>query len=156
MTQPVACHNCGAMMTPAWDGRVYACPFCRTQVQVAIGADQIAAGMAIDLANVDAFLGKLASTLWQGFAEHTRIQAQGQWVQSIEVNLEPDVFFVQRDGQHAVATHKKIVRGVALRTKTLPLDVWFDLLTEALANHANVNARAAWVLTQIGGRSGRT
>jgi hypothetical protein len=152
MSEAVSCNNCGAMMTPAWDGRLYVCPYCRTQVQVAITSDQIAAGMALDLANVDAFLSKLAGTLWQGFQENTRIQAQGQWVQSIEVNLEPDVFLVHREGQHAVAQHKKIVRGVALRTKTLSLDVWVGLLTEALATHANTNARAAWVLAQLGGK----
>jgi hypothetical protein len=152
MSKPVPCTNCGAMMTPTWDGRVYSCPFCRTKLQVAISADQIAAGMALDLANVDAFLGKLASTLWQGFQENTRIQAQGTWVQSIEVNLDPDVFLVHREGQRAVAQHKKMVRGVALRTKTLTLDVWVGMLTEALANHANTNARAAWVLQQLGGK----
>ena len=31
-----------------------------TQVQVAIGGDQIQAGMAMDFANVDAFLARLA------------------------------------------------------------------------------------------------
>lgn len=138
-------------MQPAWDGRVYACPFCKTQCQVAITGDQIAAGLALDLSNIDNFLARLAHTLWQGFAEHTRIDAQGTWVRSIELHLEPDVFLVQREGRHAVAQHKKIVRGIALRTKQLPLDVWLDLLTGALAEHANTNARAAWVLAQLGG-----
>ncbi len=138
-------------MTPHWDGRVYACPFCRTQMQVAIGADQIAAGMAVDLANVDGFLAKLANTLSQGFAEHAAIVANGGYVVSIQINLDPDHFHVHREGQHAVATHKKVVRGVALRTKTLTLDVWYNQLTQALANNANTNARAAWVLGQIGG-----
>lgn len=150
MSSPVQCNNCGAMMTPQWDGRVYACPYCRTQMQVAIGADQIAAGMAVDLSNVEAFLAKLANTLSQGFSEHTRIEASGPVVLAIEIQLDPDHFHVKREGQHAVATHKKVVRGVALRTKTLSLDVWYAQLTEALANHANTNARAAWVLSQIG------
>ena len=139
------------MMTPQWDGRVYTCPFCRTQMQVAIGADQIAAGMAIDLANVDAFLTKLATTLSQGFTEHTQIQANGAVVMVIEVHLDPDHFHVHREGQHAVATIKKVVRGVSLKTKTVSLDIWYTQLTQALATHANTNARAAWVLGQIGG-----
>ena len=143
-------------MTPQWDGRVYACPYCRTQMQVAIGADQIAAGMAVDLANVDVFLSKLAQTLHQGFSERSSIQANGTYVMAIEINLDPDHFHVHREGQHAVATHKKVVRGVALRTKTLALDVWYEQLTEALAGYANTNARAAWVLGQIGrGGQGR-
>ena len=152
MSQPVACANCGAMMVPQWDGRLYACPYCRTQVQVAITGAQIAAGMALDLANVDAFLSRLANTLYQGFSEHTRIEANGNYVIGVEIHLEPDVFMVRREGQHAVAQHKKIVRGVALRTRTLSLDVWVEQLTGALAEHANTNARAAWVLGQLGGR----
>ncbi len=48
--------------------------------------------------------------------------------------------------------HKKMVRGIALRTETLAADRWVHLLTEALARHANQNARAAWVLAQLGGK----
>ena len=139
------------MMVPQFDGRVHACPYCRTQVQVAIGADQIAAGMNMDFSNVDAFLGRLAWTLKQGFFEHARIQASGNWITSIEVWLEPDQFIVRREGREAIAEHKKIVRGVALRTKRLPLDQWHAMLCDALARFANDNARAAWVLKQIGG-----
>jgi hypothetical protein len=138
-------------MVPQWDGRVHVCPFCRTQVQVAIGGDQIAAGMAMDFANVDTFLARLAWTLKQGFFEHARIQETGGWVTMIEVWLEPDQFVVRREGREAVAEHKKIVRGVALRTKRLPLEQWHAQLCEALAKHANANARAAWILKQIGG-----
>jgi|SRR5579883_2888088 len=152
MSSPVPCNYCGAMMVPQFDGRTYACPYCKTQMQVAIGADQIAAGMALDLANVDRFLSHLANTLHQGFHEHTRIDANGTVVMAIEINLEPEVFMARREGQHVVAQHKKVVRGIALRTQTLPLDRWVEMLTQALATHANQNARAAWVLGQITGR----
>jgi len=150
MSQQVQCSNCGAVMVPEWDGRLYKCRFCGAQMQVAIGSEQIAAGMAVDLSNIDAFLAKLANTLHQGFADRSSIQANGTFVMAIEVNLEPDFFHIHREGPRAVASHKKVVRGIALRTKTLPMDVWFDQLTKALAEHANVNARAAWVLSQLG------
>jgi hypothetical protein len=152
MADLVRCENCGATMAPQWDGRVYACMYCRAQIQVAVGADQIAAGMALDLTNVDAFLSRLAQTLQQGFSEHTRIEASGAHVVAIEIDLEPDVFSIRREGRRAIAHHKKVVRGIALRTATPPLDRWVDLLMQALAEHANTNARAAWVLGQIGGR----
>lgn len=151
MSQPVPCSNCGAMMEPTADGRVFICRFCRTQVQVGISGEQIASHMALDLSNVDAFLSRLAGTLWQGFSEHTRVDANGNYVNGIEVHLDPDVFLVRREGQHAVAQHRKVVRGIALRTSTVPLDRWVEMLTDALANHANTNARAAWVLAQLGG-----
>ena len=152
VTEAVRCTNCGAMMVPQWDGRVHICPFCKTQLQVAIGGDQIAAGMALDLANVDAFLTRLAWTLQQGYAEHSRVQSSNNFVTYVEVWLEPDQFILTRQGRETIAEHKKVVRGVALRTKRLQLDDWHRLLCEALARHANDNARAAWVLQQIGGK----
>ncbi len=138
-------------MTPGWTGRVYACPYCNTQVQVAIGAEQIAAGMALDLANMETFLAQLANTLSTGFSEHTRIQANGRVVMTIEIDLPPDVFIAKRDGRQVLAQHKRVVRGIALKTSTLALDQWVQMLTDALAEHANENARAAWVLGQLGG-----
>lgn len=150
--QPVPCANCGAMMQPQPDGRTYGCPYCRTFVQVAIDGRQLAAGMQLDLANMEVFLAQLANTLTQGFAEHTRVQANGSYVLAVELDLEPDHFIARREGQHVVAEHKKVVRGIALRTHALPLDRWVEQLTDALARHANTNARAAWVLSRLSGR----
>jgi hypothetical protein len=151
MQGPIDCRNCGAKMTPQGDGRLYVCPYCRTHVQVGIGADQIAAGFAVDLQNVDAFLARLANALHQGFLESSRIEANGGYVTALEVNLEPDVFLAKREGGHVVTQHKRVVRGIALKTATLPIDRWYEMLTQALSRHANQNARAAWVLGQIGG-----
>ena len=138
-------------MTPQADGRTYACTFCKTQVQVAIEGRQIAAGMRLDLTNVDAFLSQLAHTLSTGFAESATIHADARAVYSIEVNLDPDVFLVHREGPRVVTRKKKMVRGIALKTETLAMDKWVSALTEALARHANTNARAAWVLAQLNG-----
>jgi len=153
---PIPCARCGAMMTPQPDGRTYACAYCQTRVQVAIDGQQIAAGMHLDLANAAAFLNQLAGTLSQGFAEQSKIVANGPEVVSIEVSLEPHLFVAKRQGTGVVAQHKRISRGIALKTKTLPLDEWLSLLTESLAKHANTNARAAWVLQQITGRGDGT
>ena len=155
MQQAIECTNCGAKMTPQFDGRVYVCPFCQMKIQVAIGADQIAAGMAVDLTNIDAFLQRLANALYQGFREYSRIEANGQTIMSLELNLEPEVFMAKREGHRVVTQHKKVVRGIALKTATLPIDRWYEMLTQALARHANENSRAAWVLGQIGGGGGR-
>ena len=138
-------------MAPQGDGRTYACEYCRTRVVVAIEGHQVAAGMRLDLSNIDGFLGQLANTLHAGYAECTRIQAQGTWVQSIEVTVEPDGFVVRREGAGVVAQHKKMVRGVALKNTVMPLDKWVDLLTKALARQASSNSRAAWVLAQLTG-----
>ena len=139
------------MMTPTGDGRSYACQFCNARAVVAVDGGQIAAGMRLDLGNVDAFMGQLASTLHAGFAECTRIQAYGAHVQSIDVNLDPDGFSIRREPSGVVAQHKKMVRGVALKTTTVPVEKWVELLTKALATRAGSTTRAAWALARLTG-----
>ena len=151
---PVPCENCGAMMNPQPDGRTYACAYCGTRVQVAVEGAQIAAGMRLDLANMEAFLSQLANTLYAGYSERTKIQAEGSVVHVIEVDLDADVFVARREGHRVVVQHKRVVRGIALRTQTLELEAWVEMLTAALANEANTSARAAWVLAQLKGEGG--
>jgi hypothetical protein len=65
--------------------------------------------------------------------------------------IDPDGFSIQRQGAGVVAYHKKVVRGIALKTKPVPLEEWVDLLTKALARQASSNTRAAWVLARLTG-----
>lgn len=149
---PVPCASCGAMMSPLGDGRTYGCNYCHTQVVIAVEGHQIAAGMRLDLHNPDTLLAQLANTLQAGFAESTRVQSNGRHVLSIEVSLEPDVFLAHREAQGVVTQHKRVVRGIALRATQVPIDRWVQMLTDALARHANTNARAAAVLARLSGK----
>jgi hypothetical protein len=118
---------------------------------VAASGEQIAAGMHLDLNNIESFMSQLANTLYKGDAESTRIGANGNWVHTIEVTLDPDGFMVTRQGSGVVATYKKLVRGVALKNTVMPLDQWVKKLCDALARQAASNAKAAWVLAQLTG-----
>ena len=138
-------------MEPHADGRVYHCGYCGTKAQVAIGADQVAAGMALDLSNIEAFLGHLARSLQQAVPQQVRIQASGAQVHSIELTLDADAFVLRREGSRIVSQYKKLVRGIALKTKELPLQQWVQTLADALARHANVNAQAGQVAAMLGG-----
>jgi hypothetical protein len=149
---PVNCHHCGAPMQPGADGRLYKCGYCGTQAQVGIGADQIAAGMALDLSNIETFLGHLARGLHQAVPSQVHVEASGAHIVGIEVNLDPDAFVLRRDGGRVVAQYKKLVRGIALKTKELPLEQWVQMLSESLARHANVNAQAGALAAQLGRR----
>jgi hypothetical protein len=149
--QPIECKHCGAVMTPGADGRTYTCAYCRSTVQVAIDAGQLAAGMAFDATNVETSMAHLAQTLMQGLAEHTRVQYTGQWVHKLEVDLGSDRFVAAREGRDLVTRHQKMVRGVAIKNAPIPIDRWFETLTQAIAREANANAKAAWVLGQMGG-----
>jgi hypothetical protein len=146
----VNCQNCGAPMQPGADHRVYKCGFCGTAAQVAVGADQIAKGMALDMSNIETFLGHLAHALQQAVPQQVRVEGSGAHVVAIEVNLDPDAFTLRREGGHVVSQYKKLVRGIALKTKDLPLDKWVEMLQQSLAKHANVNAQAGALAAQLG------
>jgi hypothetical protein len=139
-------------MAPAPDGRTYACRYCGTLILVQVDAAQIAAGMRLDLSNTAAFLQRLAQMLESAFAERSKVQRQGADVVAIEIELTPDVFVVKRDGHGVVAQHKKIVRGIALKTTAHPIDRWVEMLHASLAAHANENTRATAALASLFGR----
>ncbi|MCE9576137.1 MAG: transposase [Deltaproteobacteria bacterium] len=149
--ESLRCSTCGAAMKPDANGRLYACHYCGAEVQAAIDATQIAAGLKLDLANADAFLNGLATALHGHLGTRTTLRAAGGRVDHFEINLDPDLFVVKREGHGVVAQYKKLVRGVALKTHTHPLDRWVQLLTKALASHANENARVAQVLATLKG-----
>jgi hypothetical protein len=62
------------------------------------------------------------------------------------------VFVAKREGGEVLAQHKKMVRGIALKTATHPMDAWVDMLLKALAAHANENSRAGAAVAAILGR----
>jgi hypothetical protein len=147
--QQVRCTNCGAPMSPQDDGRTFACLHCSARAQVAIDSAQIAAGMRLDLANMEAFLVQLGDALFHGFPDRTKIHRTGAVIAAIELDLDKDLFIAKRDVRGVVAVHKRMVRGVALKTVTHPLDRWVELLTRSIAAHVNTNARVAQVLARL-------
>lgn len=149
--QHVECNHCGAPMQPHTDGRVYSCGYCGTQKQVGIAAEQVAAGMALDLSNIDGFLAHLARSLQQAVPSQVHVHASGAHVTGLDLTLESDAFSVRREAGGVVAQYKKLVRGVALKTKELPLHEWVAMLSQSLAKHANVNAQAGALAAQLGG-----
>jgi hypothetical protein len=105
--------------------------------------------MRLDLSNASAFLTRLAHTLETAVAERTKIQRHGADVVVIELDLAPDVFIAKREAHGVLAQHKRMVRGIALKTATHPLDRWVEMVTSALATHANENARATAALSAL-------
>jgi len=114
-----------------------------------VEATQIAAGMRLDLSNASAFLTRLAHALETAMADRTKIQRHGAEVVVIELDLSPDLFIAKREARGVLAQHKKIVRGIALKTATHPLDRWVEMVTAALASHANEDARATHALSAL-------
>jgi hypothetical protein len=137
------------MMSPQSDGRTISCSYCGGQIQVAIDSAQIAAGLQLDLGNIDAFLARLATTLHGNFASRVKLRQDGAQLTHFEINLDPDLFVAKRNFDAMVLQHKKLVRGVALKTVTHPIDQWIAMLTDSLAKHANTRADAARAIAQL-------
>lgn len=136
-------------MVPQPDGRTYACEYCSATILVAVDGAQIAKGMALDLSNATLFLQKLAQSMESAVAERTKVQRRGTDVTVLEIDFAPDVFVAKHDGRNVITQHKKVVRGIALKTVTHPLDRWYEMLTDALAAHASENARASDALHRM-------
>jgi hypothetical protein len=143
----VTCARCGAPIDVPADGRSYGCKYCGAEVLVAVDAGQIAAGMKLDLSNATAFLTRLAHALETAVADRTKIQRQGTDVVAVELDLAPDLFIARRESHTVLAQHKRLVRGIALKTVTHPLDRWVEMVTTALAAHASENARTTQALS---------
>jgi predicted RNA-binding Zn-ribbon protein involved in translation (DUF1610 family) len=145
--QVVTCERCGAPIDVPKEGVSYGCKYCGAEVQVTVDAAQIAKGMKLDLSNATAFLARLAHTLETAVADRTKIQRLGSEVVTIELDLAPDLFIAKRESHTVLAQHKRLVRGIALKTATHPLDRWVEMVTTALAAHANENARTTAALS---------
>lgn len=152
MSTQIRCEECGAPMRPHADGRRYVCEHCAAERQVAIDTDQLAAGLRLDLSNVEAFVTGLAASMLRALPDRTRVLHEGAQIILLELNLDPHMYVTRREPQgHFTAQYKKLVRGVALKTKVLALDEWVRQLTGAIAEHANSNAHLATVLAQLRG-----
>lgn len=132
------------------DGRTYHCPHCDAQVQAAIDGAQIAAGMHLDLANVAAFMHGLATALRHGFGDDVVVTTGGDGhVAVVEIDFDPHRFTIKRERAKLVGQVKKLVRGVALKTKEHPIPEWVALLHEAIAQQLNDNTRVTEVLARL-------
>lgn len=148
----IHCEQCGAPMKPHADGRRYFCEHCAAERQVAIDTDQLAAGLRLDLGNVELFVHELAASMVRALPDRTRVVRDGARIVLLEINLDPHLYATRREAAgHFTAQYKKLVRGVALKTKVLPLPSWVEQLTAAIAEHANQNAELALVLAQLRG-----
>ncbi|CAN5319330.1 hypothetical protein BH11MYX1_BH11MYX1_49160 [soil metagenome] len=150
MTELQHCNNCGAPLTHAGpDVRKGLCQHCGAELAISIDSSQIAAGMQLDLANATAFMNQLARALAHAFGERTKIQWDRGAITKVSLELGKDMFVAVLQIDTIEGQHKKMVRGVALKTKIHPIEVWVGLLHEAIATHVNTNAKAATALAQL-------
>jgi len=149
-TEIQRCANCGApLVQNGPDVRKGVCAHCGNELTVAIDSEQIAAGMHLDIANADAFMTQLARSLGHAFGQRAKVHWDRGKIVRVDLDLGKDMFVAVLDVDQVQGQHKKMVRGVALKTAMHPIDVWVGLLHKAIATHVNTNAKAATALAQL-------
>ena len=149
-TEIQRCANCGApLVQNGPDVRKGVCAHCGNELTVAIDSEQIAAGMHLDIANADAFMTQLARALGHAFGQRAKVHWDRGKIVRVDLDLGKDMFVAVLDVDQVQGQHKKMVRGVALKTAMHPIDVWVGLLHKAIATHVNTNAKAAAALAQL-------
>lgn len=144
------CSNCGAPVSASGpDVRRGVCQFCGVDFTAAIDSAQIAAGMILDVQNAEAFMSQLARSLGHAFGERAKVEWDRGRISKVSLDLGKDMFVAVLQIDQVVGQHKKMVRGVALKTAEHPIDIWVGLLHKAIATHVNTNAKAATALANL-------
>lgn len=107
-----------------------------------IGFEVVAATLRADATDLNAFLPALAVKLEGALPTQTQVRyhsglfGKKKEVQAVEVDLGELHFQIEEEHGRLVATRRKAVRGIVLKSETLPLDVWIDELSTVLAGEA--------------------
>ncbi|HEY4223180.1 MAG TPA: hypothetical protein VGO62_17605, partial [Myxococcota bacterium] len=116
---------------------------------VQIDSKDLAEGLGLDLADTNKFFDGLVKALHGTIGEVTKVQKDGARVVIFEIKLDPHMYVLRREQGDVIAQYKKLVRGVALKTATHPLDRWMEMLMKSLSDYANENARVAQALNMM-------
>lgn len=115
-----------------------------------------AASLRADNRDVKTFLEALAVKLEGSLPNNTTVTRQSGLfsrehpVKEVAVSLGDYQYRIGRERQGPlVAVRAKVVRGIVLKTEQLPVDLWIEELSEALADIAGQSAQARMALERF-------
>ncbi len=138
---------------PNADGRVVACPYCGSSNSVTIDPRALAAGLAGDAASLQAGFERLLDVFRQALPDRTTVHESGllfKKVTSFDVVLDELTFRLSR-ASRVEAQKITIVRGITLKSETLPLEQWLTELAEKLSSMAASSAAARAAFARMAG-----
>jgi hypothetical protein len=116
----------------------------------------VASSLRADTRDLKSFVEALAVKLEGALPGQANVERRGggffskeKHVQRIEVALGDQRFGLTTDGSHIETTCAKAVRGIVLKTETLPLNEWIDRLSRGLAEHAQTSEQARVALERL-------
>jgi hypothetical protein len=153
MSNPLRnCTNCGGRFAQSADGRVVSCIYCGSTSSVAIDPRALAAGIALDSKTVHAGFDKLLAIFRETLPTDTTVHESGllfKKVTAFDVVLDEFAFRLSRNGDKLVAQRIATVRGITLKTETMPLEAWITALAEKLSEMAGASASARDAFARI-------
>ena len=115
-----------------------------------------AAGLRADAGELSALLEALAAWLEQSVPQLTKVQRKRaglldsrKLVTGLVCQVGPESFALEREGTGLSARRARPVRGVTLKTETLPLATWLDALQTALLREAQVSETSLSALRSL-------
>jgi hypothetical protein len=117
--------------------------------------DLLAASIRADAADLGLFLDVVATKFESALPGVVEVRREGGLfrrrhpVQSLVVSLGDHRYELRRHGHRLRATIALRAHGVTLRTDERPLDMWIDLLSRELADHAGASSDARAALIRL-------
>jgi len=120
----------------------------------ALEFDLLSASIRADARDLVLFLDVLAGKLQGALPSAVTVEHEGglfsrKKVKRLRVQLAEHHFDLSRSGQGLEASHSHSVRGITLKTESVGVDEWIELLSRQVAEHARMNAQARSALNSM-------
>jgi hypothetical protein len=120
--------------------------------------DLAAASIRADRGDVPAFVAALAARLEAAVPGHVEVERKRSGlfsgprvVRRIACTVGDETYTLTSDSRAVTATYGKAVRGIVIRTESLPVDAWAQRLVAALGHEADTSADAYRALHDLVG-----
>jgi hypothetical protein len=121
-----------------------------------LGFELLAASLRSSSADLKTFVEVLGEKLELALPQRVkvarragRVLSRNRRVSRIEVSLGDERYLLAVEGGTIETRWAKVVRGVVLKTESLPLDAWIDGLARGLAAEAQTSERSRLALEQL-------
>jgi len=117
--------------------------------------DALAASLRADAAESAVFLEVLAGKLEQALPEQVEVERKGRLfggaktVRRIDVRMGDAHYEIEGEGGVLAARRSRIVRGITLKSESLPVDAWIDALTAELVMAADRSEQGRAALQRL-------
>jgi hypothetical protein len=115
--------------------------------------DLLAASLRADMGDMNTWIAVLGRKLADALPNQVRLHHSGLFgggtVDGLEADLGEWRYTLRLDHGRPVAARVHTVRGIALKTETVPLDAWLDDLAATLAEIAAQSAREGEAIRRL-------